>query len=114
MRPAVELFEWNQYPAGMKSLRSLLKHKDKEVADSAAKLMEAVKAEAAEWMGDAEAAKDAEPVKAYDLYSKVVAAFGPADELAKTAAEALKAAEGERGGEEGAGRPQGVRQGDER
>jgi peroxiredoxin len=90
VRPAVELFEWNQYPAGMKSLRSLLKHKDKEVADSAAKLMEAVKAEAAEWMGEAEAAKDAEPVKAYDLYSKVVATFGPADELSKPAAEALK------------------------
>jgi hypothetical protein len=91
VRPAVELFEWNQYPAGMKSLRSLLKHKDKEVADSAAKLLEAVKAEAAEWMGEAEASKDAEPVKAYDLYSKVVATFGAADELAKPAAEALKA-----------------------
>ena len=90
VRPAVELLEWKQYPAGVKSLRSLLKHKDKEVADSAAKLMEAVKAEAGEWMTEAEAAAGSEPVKAYDLYTKVATAFGATDELGKKAAEAAK------------------------
>jgi peroxiredoxin len=90
VRPAVELLEWNQYPAGVKLLRSLVKNKDKEVADSAAKLMEVVKADATKWMGEAQAAADAEPVRAYDLYSKVVATLGPADELAKPAAEALR------------------------
>jgi peroxiredoxin len=90
VRPAVELFEWNQYPAGMKSVKSLLKHKDKEVADSAAKLMEAVKAEADGWMSEAENTSDAEPVKAYDLYTKVATVFGTTDPLGTKAAGAAK------------------------
>jgi peroxiredoxin len=89
VRPAVELFEWNQHPAGMKALKGLLKHKDKEVADSAAKLLEAVKEEANQWIADADAAAAEEPVKAYDLYTKVASAFGT-DDVAKKATDALK------------------------
>jgi hypothetical protein len=90
VRPVVELFEWNQYPAGMAKLKPLLKHKDEEVADSATKLMEAVKAEGEKWLTDAEVAAVEEPVKAYDLYGKTIASFGPADELGKKAAEGQK------------------------
>jgi peroxiredoxin len=90
LRPTLNLFEFNQYPAGMKSLRGLLKNKDKEVADSAAKLLEAVKAEGNTWMSDAEeAAKAEDSVQAYDLYSKVITTFGT-DDLAKKASEAIK------------------------
>jgi peroxiredoxin len=89
VRPAVELFEWNQYPAGMKALKPLLKSKDKEVAESAQKLMTAVTEEANKWLADAESATDGEPVKAFDLYTKVANAFGT-DEPAKKATEALK------------------------
>jgi peroxiredoxin len=90
LAPALRLLEWNQYPAGMKSLRGFLKHKDKEVAASAGKVLEAVKAEGEKWMTDAEAAaKGEEPVEAYDLYTKVAATFGT-DELGKKAVEALK------------------------
>jgi peroxiredoxin len=90
VRPAAELFEWNQYAAGMKSLRSLLKSPDKEVADSAAKLLAAVQAEATQSMSDAQAAAGDEPVKAYDLYTRLAAAFGATDDLGKKAAEAAK------------------------
>src|SRR5688572_27576043 len=89
LRPAVEQFEWNRYAAGMGTLRGLLKNKDKEVADSAAKLLEAVKAEGTQWLADADAAMEEEPVKAYDLYAKASTAFGP-DELGKKGAEGLK------------------------
>jgi hypothetical protein len=89
VRPAVDLFEWNQYPAGMKSLRTLLKHKDKAVAESATKLLEVVKAEGEQWLGDATKAEDGDPVKAYDNYAKVAAAFGT-DELGKKGAEGVK------------------------
>lgn len=90
VRPAVEQFEWNQYPAGMRTLKGLLKHKDKEVVDSATKLMEAVKAEGEKWLSDAEAAAVEDPVKAYDLYAATAGAFGPADDLGKTANDGLK------------------------
>lgn len=89
VRPAVDLFEWNRYADGMHTLKPLLKHKDKEVADSAAKLLAAVKAEGAKWLADADAAAAEEPVKAYDLYAKTAAAFGSED-LGKTASEGLK------------------------
>lgn len=90
VRPAVEMFEWNQYAAGSKALKKLLKHKDKEIAASAAKLQAAVKAEVAKWAEDAAAASDEEPVKAYDLYAKVAGALPRTDELSKKAAAALK------------------------
>jgi peroxiredoxin len=90
VRPAVELFEWNQHAAGNKALKKLLTNKDKEVAESAAKLQEVVKAEVAQWAEDAGTAADGEPVKAYDLYAKVAAALPKDDELSKKAAEAMK------------------------
>src|SRR5688572_17371259 len=84
------MYEWNQYAAGAKALKKLLTHKDKEVAESAGKLRDAVKAEAGTWVAEAEAAGDADPVTAYDLYAKTVAALPKEDELAKTADAAMK------------------------
>jgi hypothetical protein len=90
LRPTVELFEWNQYAAGNKALKKLLTHKDKEVAESAAKLQAAVTAEVGKWVEEAEAAADGEPVKAYDLYVRADAALPARDELGKKVSEALK------------------------
>lgn len=90
VRPAVDLFEWNQYAAGGKALKKLLKHKDKEVAESAARLQEVVKAELTQWSEEGATATDGDPVKAYDLYAKVAAALPKDDELSKKAAEAMK------------------------
>lgn len=90
VRPAVQMYEWNQYAAGNKVLKKLLGHKDKEVTESAAKLRDAVKAEAGTWVADAQADIEAAPVTAYDLYGRVVAALPKEDELAKQADEAMK------------------------
>jgi len=89
LRPAVELFEWNQYSAGVKATRVWLKSTDKEVAASAEKLMAAITEEGKTWLADAEAASGAEPLKAYDLYARTSATFGAADELGKKATEAM-------------------------
>jgi peroxiredoxin len=89
VRAAVDLFEWNQYPAGMKATKALLKSTDTEVVASAEKLLAAITEEGKTWLTDAEAASDSEPVKAYDLYAKASGAFGAADELGKKAAEAM-------------------------
>lgn len=90
VRPAVELFEWNQYASGGKALKKLLTNKDKAVAESAAKLQAAVKAEVGKWADEAEAAADGEPVEAYDLYTKVADALPKDDALSKKAAAAMK------------------------
>jgi peroxiredoxin len=86
----IELLEWNQYAPAVAQLKPLMKGPNQTVAASATKLYEAVKAEGQQWMQEAEKAKNAEdPVKAYDLYSKVSAAFA-GDDLAKAADAALK------------------------
>ena len=68
----IELLEWNQYAPALAQLRPLTKAGNKPVAESATKLMGAVKAEGKQWLEDAEKAKAAEedPVKAYDLYRR--------------------------------------------
>lgn len=53
---AVELLEWNQYAAGLKALHPYLKSATKPLAESAKKLYDLVKAEAAQWASDAAAA----------------------------------------------------------
>ena len=87
----IELLEWNQYAPALAQLKPLTKSGNKTVAESATKLWEAVKAEGQQWIQEAEKAKTAEenPVKAFDLYSKVANAFA-GDDLAKTADAALK------------------------
>ena len=86
LRPALEMFEWNQHAAGMKLLRPMLNHADAELAASANKLLESIKEEANEWLSEADAAAEEDPLLAFDLYSKVSSALMP-DELAKQAAE---------------------------
>jgi peroxiredoxin len=83
----IDLLEWNQYAKAVPLLKSQMKVK--AVAESAAKLMEAVKAEGKAWLDAAEQAKGTDPVKAYDLYTKVSTAFA-GDDLGKTADAALK------------------------
>jgi peroxiredoxin len=87
----IDLLEWNQHPQAVTQLKPLTKGPNKAVAESATKLLEAVKAEVQGWLDEAEKAQSAEdPVKAFDLYSKVAAAF-PGDDLGKKADAPLKA-----------------------
>lgn len=83
---AVEMLEWNQYDAGMKALRPLLKNK--QTAEQAQKVYDKVNAEATEWADKATKAVDGDPITAYDLYTHVFAAL-PDDDLGKQAKEAL-------------------------
>jgi hypothetical protein len=84
----VELFEWNHYEAGMKKLQPQRKSPNKEMAASAEKLYQDVRAEGQQWMEEADGAKELDPVKAYDLYVKLAGLF-QGDELAKTASAAV-------------------------
>jgi peroxiredoxin len=87
---AIERFEWGQYAEGMRALKPHLKNSKKEIAESAKKLYDEIKAEGEKWFTDAEAAAGANnPVDAYDLYGKVAATF-TGDELGKKANDALK------------------------
>jgi peroxiredoxin len=97
VRPAVELFEFNQHAAGMTLVRALRKDPDKAVATSAARLLEAVRVEGRQWMIDADGSAELQPATAFDLYTRVVTAFGASDELGKRAADAaakLKSTDG--------------------
>lgn len=87
--PALDSFEWGLYPQGMKLLAPLRKSTNKALAESAKKLFDAVKKEGEEWKAEADKLAEAEPVKAYDLYSKVATVFA-GDELGKSVAEPLK------------------------
>lgn len=85
----VDLLEWNQHALAIPRLRPLLKAPNKQLAENAGKLMEALKAEATQWKEKADAAVDGDPVTAFDLYTKVQACFAQED-LGKQSAEALK------------------------
>jgi peroxiredoxin len=88
--PALDCFEWNQYLKGMKLLLPLRKSPMKPVAESAEKLLAAVKEEGQKWKEEADkAAEDKNLVEAYDLYAKVATVFA-GDELGKSADVALK------------------------
>jgi peroxiredoxin len=87
---AIEALEWGQYAVGVQRLKPFLKNSKKELADSAKKLYDQVKAEGEEWLAEAEKANQAEnSVEAYDLYGKVASVFAGED-LAKRAADPLK------------------------
>ncbi len=86
---AIDLFEWNQYEAGMRLLQPLRKSSSKAVAASAEKLYQAIHAEGDTWKADADAALGSDPVKAFDLYTRLSSVFDK-DDLGKTAGEALK------------------------
>jgi peroxiredoxin len=85
---AIMLLEYNQYKQGLQALKPYLKGKTPAAA-SAQKLYDAVKEEGKQWLEEADAAKETDPAKAYDLYAKVSAAF-VGDDLAKTADDNLK------------------------
>ncbi len=87
---AVELLEWGRYADGLRTLKPHLKASKKDVAESAKKLYDAVRAEGEKWLTEADAAVAAEKsVDAYDLYTKVATAFA-GDDLAKRTAAPLK------------------------
>jgi peroxiredoxin len=86
---AVDLFEWNQYEAGMRVLMPMRKSGGKAVTASAEKLFQAVHAEGEQWKQDADGAVESDPVHAYDLYTKIGAVF-VGDPLGKSVAEPLK------------------------
>src|SRR5206468_10802030 len=56
LNAAIESLEWGQYAEGLRTLRPFLKNSKKDVAESAEKLYETVKAEAETWMTDADKA----------------------------------------------------------
>ena len=88
LEPAVMLLEWGRYAEGIQRLTPFLKRKD--TAESAQRLMDQVKEEVQGWVGEAEAAKESDPVKAYDLYAKAAAAMRN-EEPGKGAATAMRA-----------------------
>lgn len=83
LKPAIDAFEWNQWDAGFKLLTPLRRSIAKPVAESANKLYDEVKKEAEGWKSEAEKLAETEPVKAYDLYTKITTHFA-ADPIAKT------------------------------
>jgi peroxiredoxin len=87
LKPALDAFEWNQWAAGMKLLTPLRKGTNKAVAESANKLFDVLRAEAEGWKAEAQSAAAGDPVKAYDLHSKLAAHF-PGDPVSKGAPEA--------------------------
>jgi hypothetical protein len=74
----------------MRLLKPLLKNADKELAASAQKLLDAVKADGEAKLAEAEGLSDGEPVAAHDLFAKVSEGF-KGEDLAKKADEKLKA-----------------------
>lgn len=85
----IELLEWNQWEAGLKALKPFRKNSNKDLAASAEKLYEAVKADATAWQTEADAVVETNPVGAYDLYTRVKACFAE-EEIGKSADTALK------------------------
>lgn len=85
----VDAFEWGNYAQGLKTLAPFRKSLNKNLAESAGKLYEAVKTQGEAWKAEAEGLVESEPVKAYDLYVKISTAFA-GDELGKSVAEPLK------------------------
>lgn len=85
----VDLFEWNHYEQGMKQLKPLRKSQNKEIAASAEKLFQDVHTEGEKWKAEADGAVESDPVKAFDLYTKLASVFAGED-LGKATAEPLK------------------------
>ncbi|MDB5174529.1 MAG: hypothetical protein JWN51_3302 [Phycisphaerales bacterium] len=89
LNPAIDAFEWNQYVAGMRLLKPLLKDRNKAVVDDAQKLLADIKTEVEQWKADADKAAEDKPIEAYDLYTHVAAVLA-GDELGKSVEEPLK------------------------
>jgi len=87
--PILDLFEWGQYAQGMKLLTPARKSISKALAAEANKLYDVLKKEGEEWKAEAEEVAEAEPIKAYDLYTKIATVFA-GEPLGKSVAEPLK------------------------
>jgi thiol-disulfide isomerase/thioredoxin len=92
---AVEMFEWKQFEAGMQLLRPHLRSSNKPLAESARKLLDAVKEDHGnKWREQAEKlAAEEKTAHAYELYARMSAVFR-GDELGKLADEQLKKLKG--------------------
>ncbi|HEX8914329.1 MAG TPA: redoxin domain-containing protein [Humisphaera sp.] len=89
LAPAIDLLEWGQYEQGMRLLRPYAKAGNKQLAESANKLLDTVRGEARLWMEEAKTAADKEPAKAAELYAKVAFGF-QGEDIGKEADAALK------------------------
>jgi len=87
--PVLDLLEISQYAPAVKQLTPLRKSTSKTAKESAEKLYETLKPEGEEWKAEAEKVAEEDPVKAYDLYTKIVTVFA-GDALAKEMAEPRK------------------------
>jgi thiol-disulfide isomerase/thioredoxin len=85
---AVDAFEWNRWVVGMKLLKPQLTSTDKEVKASAEKLYGEIKKLGEEWKEEAGKSAESEPVKAYDLYTRVATVF-EGEDLGKSVANDL-------------------------
>jgi hypothetical protein len=75
LTPVLDLLEDGQHAVAMKKLRPLLNSANKALSQSANKLYDILKEEGDKWKSEADTAAMDDPVKAYDLYSRVAAVF---------------------------------------
>jgi len=85
----IHAFEWGQYQLGMKLLAPYRKTSNKALAESANKLFDTIKKEGESWKEEADKLAESEPVKAYDLYQRILITF-PGTDLAKSVVESMK------------------------
>jgi hypothetical protein len=85
----LDLLEDSQYAAAIRKLRPLRNTSNKALTESANQLFAVLKEEAARWKTEADSAAATDPVKAHDLYNRVVAVAAGTD-LARSVAEPLK------------------------
>jgi peroxiredoxin len=95
LKPALEQLEFGHYNAGLKALTPYKGSSNKAVAEGAKKLSSEVKTEVNKWKVDADDAAGLEPLKAYDIYKKVVAAL-PNDDLGRGAVASAKKLEADK------------------
>jgi hypothetical protein len=88
--PVLDLFEYNQFAVGMKQLTTYKKTAKKTELAAIGKIQDAVKQEASTWVDDAKGAVESDPIRAYDLYSKIAAAVATTEDLAKDAQKSIK------------------------
>jgi len=86
---AVEALEWNQWAEGVRLLGAYRRGTNKAAKESAEKLFAEVKTEGEAWKTEADGAVESDPVKAFDLYTKIQSVF-VTDELGKSVAEPLR------------------------
>jgi thiol-disulfide isomerase/thioredoxin len=87
--PVVDRFEWGEYDAGAKLLKSAKRSSKKPVAESAAKFADVLSAECKTLVDEASGEIESNPVSAYDKLTRV-ATIMEGDPLAKDAQEKLK------------------------